>query len=137
MIVLFCQTEMKVRIDCLCIKSKVELFGRKVDLHLNGFWCYFASCIVFYYYCIRGMKMTSNWLNHKISLDISAEVVNHESLQYIGCHSQTTNDRIDFVPAKKKVSKYGWKIYLTKSSTIWPKLWHFLVKVFGKNSPKF
>ena len=37
----------------------------------------------------------------------------------------------------KKVSKLGRKFYLTKSCSIWFKLWQFLDKVSGKNILKF
>ena len=39
--------------------------------------------------------------------------------------------------AKKKVSKFGWKFYLTKGSPILLKFWHFLDKVSGNNVLKF
>ena len=37
----------------------------------------------------------------------------------------------------KKVSKFRWKIYLTKSCQIWLKLSHFLDKASGKNMQTF
>ena len=109
------------------IRKKLSLFKRRSFLP----W---KCCYIFLH--LSSPNLTGNNLN-LVFLAIKCQLSN--TLKHV-CFENAEKLRIcawNKVCFKKKVSKFGWKYYLTKSSLIWLKPPHFLNKVSSKNMVRF